>query len=56
MARSLGMTPPLILVTETEAAQQQAVRTHLEETGFRVVPSGGAAQIFRRWLPCPLAS
>ena len=34
MARSLGMTPPLILVTETEAAQQQAVRTHLEETGF----------------------
>ncbi|WP_156106045.1 response regulator transcription factor, partial [Sphingobium sp. ba1] len=48
------MTPPLILVTETEAAQQQAVRTHLEETGFRVVPSGGAAQIFQALATMPV--
>lgn len=54
MARSLGMTPPLILVTETEAAQQQAVRTHLEEAGFRVVPSGGAAQIFQALATMPV--
>lgn len=54
MLWSLRMTPPLILVTETEAAQQQAIRMHLEESGFRVMPSGGATQIFQALATMPV--
>ena len=54
MVCSLSMTPPLVLVTETEAAQQHAIRMHLEESGFRVVPSGGATQIFHALATMPV--
>ena len=50
------MTSPLILIAEEKPDLRQQVREYLEQSGFRALPVGSAADIFNAIKTVPVGA